>query len=110
MHLAGMTALLAQMDSQQTLPSMAVSVVADMSGYKSTTKCRNGIWDGYDLTHQCQDDRSTSMFGPNNHTVFEREATLRMPPRAPVQPTAPKMLPPAHIIIQPQLHHHNPSS
>ena len=56
------TGFLVQTEAQQTLPSMAVSIVADLSGYKRTMTYRNGVWDGYDLTLQFQDDRSTGTY------------------------------------------------
>ena len=43
---AGITALLAQLETQPTLPSLAVSIVADVAGYKRTMTCRNGVCDG----------------------------------------------------------------
>ena len=65
---ADITALLA------TLPSLAVSNVADVAGYKRTMTCRNGVWDGYDLTHPFLDDRSTVVRGPCVQTAIEQEA------------------------------------
>ena len=47
---AGLTALLAPLEAQQTLPSMAVSIVANVSGYKRTMASQNGVRDGYNLT------------------------------------------------------------
>ena len=86
---ADMTALLVQLEAQQTLSSMAVSIVADVTGYKSIITCRNVVWDGYDHTHQFQDDRSTAVYRPSNQTVFEQKASLRMLPQvAPVQTVA----------------------
>ena len=64
--------------------------------------CRNGVWDGYDLTHQFLDDRSTSVYGPGNQTTFQLEASLRMSSCLPVQPVAPQPMPPAHMVIQRQ--------
>ena len=81
---------------------MAVLIVANVSGYKRTMTCRNDVWDGYDLSHQFLDDRSSSMFGSGNQTSFEQEASLHMSPCAPVQPAAPNLKPPAHMVIQPQ--------
>ena len=43
---AGIIALLAQLETQPTLPNLAVSIVADVAGYKRTMTCRNGVWDG----------------------------------------------------------------
>ena len=97
--IAGITALLAQLETQPTLPSLAVSIVADVAGYKRTMTCKNGTWDGYDLTHPFLDDRSSVVRGPNVLTTMEQEATLRIPiANVPM----PQPLPPAHLIIQPQ--------
>ena len=74
---AATTALLAQLETQPTLPSLAVSIIADVAGYKRTMTCKNGEWDGYDLTHPFLDDRSTVARGPSVHTTIEQEATLR---------------------------------
>ena len=96
---AGISALLAQLETQPTLPSLAVSIVADVAGYKRTMTCRNGIWDGYDLSHPFLDDRSTVVRSPSVHSTIEQEATLLIPIANVVmhQP-----LPPAHIVIQPR--------
>ena len=96
---AGITALLAQLETQPTLPSLAVSIVADVAGYKRTMTCWNGVWDGYDLTHPFLDDCSTAVRGPSVHTAIEQEATLRIPlANVPM----PQPLPPARLVIQPQ--------
>ena len=96
---AGITALLAQLETQPTLPSLAVSIVADVAGYKRTMTCRNGVWDGYDLTHPFLDDRSTAVRGPSVQTTVEQEANLRIPlANVPM----PQPLNPAHLVIQPQ--------
>ena len=94
----GITAL-PQLETQPTLPSLAVSIVADVAGYKRTMTCRNEVWDGYDLTHPFLDDRSTAVRDPSVHTAFEQEATLRIPlTNVPM----PQPLPPAHLVTQPQ--------
>ena len=100
---AGITALLAQLETQPTLPSLAVSIVADVAGYKRTMTCRNGVWDGYDLTHPFLDDRSTTVRGPSVQTTVEQEATLRIPlANVPM----PQPLNPAHLVIKPQSQMH----
>ena len=96
---AGISALLAQLETQPTLPSLDVSLVADVAGYKRTMTCRNGEWDGYDLTHPFLDDRSTTVRGPSVQTTVEQEATLRIPlANVPM----PQPLPTAHLVIQAQ--------
>ena len=78
---------------------MAVSIVADVAGYKRTITCKNGAWDDYDLTHPYLDDRSSVVRGPSVLTTMEQEATLRIPiANVPM----PQPLPPAHLVIQPQ--------
>ena len=94
---AGITALLAQLETQPTLPSLAFSIVAVVAGYKRTMTCKNGSWD--DLTHPFLDDRSSVVRGPSVLTTMEQEATLRIPiANVPM----PQPLPPAHLVIQPQ--------
>ena len=72
---AGITALLAQLETQPTLPSLVVSIVDDVSGYNCTMTCRNGVWDSYDLTHPFLDDSSTVVRGPSVHTAIEQKIT-----------------------------------
>ena len=92
---AGISALLAQLETQATLPSLAVSLVADVAGFKRTMTCRNGVWYGCDLTHPFLDDRSTVVRGPSVNNSIEQEATLRLPIANVVMP---QLLPPAHMV------------
>ena len=39
--IAGITTFLAQLETQPTLPSLAVFLVADVAGYKPTMTCKN---------------------------------------------------------------------
>ena len=77
---AGVAALLTQLDTMQALPGMSLVITAEVAGYRRTVTCRNNAWDGYDLTHQVKDERSTSMYGPSRGNVFEQEASLKMMP------------------------------
>ena len=97
---AGITIIFAQLETQPTLPSLAVSIVADEAAYKRTMTYRNGVWDGYDLTQLFLDDRSTVERGPSVHTTLEQEATLRI---AVSNVPVPQPLPPAHLVIQPEV-------
>ena len=97
---AGISALLDQLETQSMLPSQAVSIVAAVAGYKRTITCRNGVWDGYDLTHPYLDDRSTVVRGPSVNSSIEQEATLSIPIANVVMP---QPLPPAHMVIQPRM-------
>ena len=96
---AGISALLAQLETQPTLPSLTVSLVADVAMFKRTMTCRNGIWEGFDLTHPFLDDRCTVVRGPSVHSTIEQEATLRIHIANVVMP---QPLPPAHMVFQPR--------
>ena len=60
---AGVAALLTQLDTMQMLPGVSVSLVTEVAGYRRTLTCQNNAWDGHDLTHQILDERSTKMLG-----------------------------------------------
>ena len=100
---AGVAALLTQLETMQSLPGVSLSIVVEVAGYRRTLVCQNNAWDGYDLTHQFLDDRSTAMYGPSQGTVFEQEASLRMMPA-----NAPPLPPPQMVSSQPQVHKHMP--
>ena len=78
--IAGVAALLTQLDTMQTLPGVSLSIVTEVAGYRRALTCTNGAWDVYDLAHQFLDERSTAVYGPSQGTRFEQEASLRMMP------------------------------
>ena len=78
--IAGVAALLTQLDTMQTLPGVSLSIVTEVAGYRRALTRTNNAWDGYDLTHQFPDERSTAVYGPSQGSRFEQEASLRMMP------------------------------
>ena len=100
---AGVAALLTQLDSMQTLPGVSVSLVTEVAGYRRTLTCQNNAWDGHNLSHQFLDERSTTMLGPSQGTRFAQEASLCMvpasvatmppPPMVALPPPAPNSVP-----------------
>ena len=89
---AGVAALLTQLDTMQTLPGVSVSLVTEVAGYRRTLACQNNAWDGHDLTHQFLDERSTTMLGPSQGTRFEQEASLCMVPASVATMPPPQMV------------------
>ena len=69
---AGVAALRIQLETMQTLPGVSLSIVAEGAGYRRTLTCLNSAWDGYDLTHQFLDERSTAMYGPSQGTNLNK--------------------------------------
>ena len=89
---AGVAALLTQLDTMQTLPGVSVSLVTEVAGYRRTLTCQNNAWDGHDLTHQFLDERSTTVLGPSQCTRFEQEASLCMVPASVATMPPPQMV------------------
>ena len=56
---AGVAALLTQLETMQTLPGVSLSIVTEVAGYRRTLTGLNNAWDGHDLTHQFLDERTT---------------------------------------------------
>ena len=91
---AGVAALLTQLETMQTLPNASLSIITEVAGYRRTLTCTNNAWDGYNLTHQFLDERSTAVHGPSQGTRFEQEASLRMmPANVPSLPSIPAPIP-----------------
>ena len=65
---AGVAALLTQLESMQMLPNASLSITTEVAGYRRTLTCTNNAWDGYDLTHQFLDERSITVHGPSQGT------------------------------------------
>ena len=78
--MAGVATLLTQRETMQALPGMSLSITAEVAGYRRPLVCQNIARDGYDLTNQFLDGRSTAIYGPSQSNVFEQEASLRMMP------------------------------
>ena len=76
--MAGVAPLLTQLETEQTLPGMSLSIIAEVAGYRRTIVFQKNAWDVYDLTHQFLDERSIAVYGPSQGTTFEYEASLRM--------------------------------
>ena len=77
---AGVAALLTQLESMQMLPNASLSITTEVASYRRTLTCTNNAWDGHDLTHQFLDERSIAVHGPSQGTRFEQETSLRMMP------------------------------
>ena len=97
--IAGVSALLTQLDTMETLPGVSLSIVTEVAGYRRALTCTNGAWDGYDLTHQFLDERSTAVYGPSQDTRFEQKASLRMIPAN--VPSLPPTVPPNPVPMTP---------
>ena len=73
---AGVAALLTQLDTMQTLPGVSVSLVTEVAGYRRTLTCQNNAWDGHDLTHQFLDERSTTIPAQVTRSLRPRDADM----------------------------------
>ena len=57
---AGVAALLTQLDTMQTLPGVSVSLVTEVAGYRRTLTCQNNAWDGITVYGACQRSNNAS--------------------------------------------------
>ena len=54
----GMAMLIAQMQTLETHPDFTLSISVGIGSYRRTAELRNGTWQGHDLTHHFDDNRS----------------------------------------------------
>ena len=94
---AGVATRLNQIDTMQALPGISLAITAEVAGYRRAVVCRNNAWDGYDLTHQVLDERSTSVYGPSQGNTFEQDMSLKM---MPINQLASQLLPSQMVSYQ----------
>ena len=91
--IAGLAAILAQMESQEQAPLLTLTITPAFPGFSRSMTYQNGVWSGHDLTHHFTDDRSSISYSPSNRGV-EQNQSLRlhtlnsMPPTTPLQSRA----------------------
>ena len=94
----GLAAVFAQLQSQEQVPMLTISITASIPGYQRSLFFGNGVWSGYDLTHHFYDDRSSLSYGPP-HNRKEQGQSLQLPSNP---------LPPPHSNVPWYQHHANP--
>ena len=55
---AGVAAIIAQMESQTQAPMLTISITSGFPGFQRSMTFHEGVWFGHDLTHHFTDDRA----------------------------------------------------
>ena len=89
---AGVAAIIAQMESQVQAPMLTISITSGFPGFQRSMTFQDGVWHGHDLTHHFTDDRAAISYSPANGGV--RQARSLQIPSCPPPPPPP---PPASM-------------
>ena len=76
---AGVAAIIAQMESQIQAPMLTLSITSGFPGFKRSMTFQDGVWSGHDLTHHFTDDRAAISYSPANGGVHQT-SSMQMPP------------------------------
>ena len=74
----GMAMLIAQMQTLETHPDFTLSISIGIGSYRRTAELRSGAWQGHDLTHHFDDNRSNLPYGePARPSHIAQQDSLR---------------------------------
>ena len=88
---AGVAAIIAQMESQLQAPMLTISITSGFPGFQRSMTYQDGVWHGHDLTHHFTDDRAAISYSPANGGVHQTRPLQipSCPPPPPPPPPAP---------------------
>ena len=75
---AGVAAIIAQMESQIQAPMLTISITSGFPGFQRSMTYQDGVWHGHDLTHHFTDDRAAISYSPANGGVHQTRS-LQIP-------------------------------
>ena len=84
---AGVAAIIAQMESQTQAPMLTISITSGFPGFQRSMTFHEGVWFGHDLTHHFTDDRaaiSNSLPSGGVHQTRSLQIPSCPPPPPPV--------------------------
>ena len=68
---AGVAAVIPQMESQIHAPMLTLSITSGFSGFQRSMTFQDGVWSGHDLTHHFTDDRAAISYSSANGGVHQ---------------------------------------
>ena len=89
---AGVAAVIAQMESQIQAPMLTLSITSGFPGFQRSMTFQDGVWSGHDLTHHFTDDRAAFSYSPANGGVHQT-SSMQMPPCSTPPPPPPIPMP-----------------
>ena len=90
---AGVAAIIAQMESQAQAPMLTISITSGFPGFQRSMTFQDGVWCGHDLTHHFMDDRAAISYSPANGGVHQTKS-LQIPSCPPPPPPPPPVTTP----------------
>ena len=96
--ITGFAMIVAQMQAQATHPEVLLTITSSIGPLERSATFRDGVWDGYDLTHNLIDHRSHMLYGEPDRPPMDQEQSFRIsrptiqPIFQPTQPTPPQTM------------------
>ena len=86
---AGVAAVIAQMELQIPAPMLTISITSGFPGFQRSMTFQDGVWSGHDLTHHFTDDRAAISYSLANGGVHQTRS-MQVPscPPPPPPPTS----------------------
>ena len=104
--IAGFAMIVAQMQAQAAHPEVLLTNTSSIGPLERSATFRDGIWHGYDLTHNLIDHRSHMLYGEPNRPPMDQERSFRISPPT-IQPLFQAPQPtPTQTVIQPPFRNH----
>ena len=94
---AGVAAIIAQMESQVQAPMLTISITSGFPGFQRSMTYQDGVWHGHDLTHHFTDDRAAISYSPANGGVHQTRS-LQIPSCPPPPPPPPPASTPQTVV------------
>ena len=94
---AGVAAIIAQMESQLQAPMLTISITSGFPGFQRSMTYQDGVWHGHDLTHHFTDDRAAISYSPANGGVHQTRS-LQIPSCPPPPPPPPPASTPQAVV------------
>ena len=100
--ITGFAMIVPQMQAQATHPEVLLTITSSIGPLERSATFCDGVWHGYDLTHNLIDHRSHMLYGEPDRPPMDQERSFRISPPTiqPIfQPTEPT--PPQTMELQP---------
>ena len=91
--ITGFAMIVAQMQAQATHPEVLLTITSRIGPLECSATFRDGVWHGYNLTHNLIDHRSHMLYGEPDRPPMDQERSFRISPPTiqpifhPTQPT-----------------------
>ena len=78
--ITGFAMIVAQMQAQATHPEVLLTITSSIGPLERSATFRDGVWHGYDLTHNLIDHRSHMLYGEPDRPPMDQERSFRISP------------------------------